>query len=413
MNNKITNKMLTKRKVNKFANGELLKKMNTSSRDVARDAFSGSNLGGSVGSVIGGLTTGIETAMQNAEIKDTSAEEAAIAETANTTFESGSYDNLQEAWNPLAIQRTGYTQKQLRGQSGWKLAGNTLKSMGAGFASGAQVGGIWGGIAGAAINGGIAGAGIAAGNEKAKRKAAELNADSILANKQMLNNYAFAADNTYNQTFNKGLLNFAAYGGDLNMSGNFNNGLIFINEGGTHEENPFAGVPVGMDSNFIPNLVEEGEIIYNGYVFSNRLKPTKKQLENNGLNKKYEDWTFAKIVEDLQKESADSPIDFISQNTLEDMINILTKMQEEIRMKKNKTNSNIFDEGGQFNWQSLGRLAPVLTNAGTLISNMRKPDYSQADKIEKIARNIPGGSFTPLGDFINLESVDRNYLLIL
>jgi len=32
----------------------------------------------------------------------------------------------------------------------------------------------------------------------------------------MLNNYAFAADNTYNQNFNKGLLNFAAYGGPIN-----------------------------------------------------------------------------------------------------------------------------------------------------------------------------------------------------
>ena len=47
MNKKITNKMLTKRKVNKFANGELLEKMNTSSRNVATKAFSGSNLGGS------------------------------------------------------------------------------------------------------------------------------------------------------------------------------------------------------------------------------------------------------------------------------------------------------------------------------------------------------------------------------
>ena len=88
MNKKITNKRLTKRKVNKFTPGGTM--------EMLKESFSGSNLGGSVGSIIGGLTTGIETAMQNAEIKDTSAEEAAIAETANTTFESGSYDNLQE-----------------------------------------------------------------------------------------------------------------------------------------------------------------------------------------------------------------------------------------------------------------------------------------------------------------------------
>ena len=126
-----------------------------------------------------------------------------------------------------------------------------------------------------------------------------------------------------------------SYGGPLyNHSGYFSNGLTFINEGGTHEENPFDGVLMGFDQEGIPNLVEEGEIIYNDYVFSNRLKPSKKQLESSGLNKKYNDWTFAKIAEDLQKESAERPIDFISNNTLEDMMSRLITFQEMVREKK-------------------------------------------------------------------------------
>jgi len=216
MNKKITNKMLTKRKVNKFANGELLKKMNTSSRDVARDAFSGSNLVNSLGVIGNGVAGIVESGIANAQIKDMSSEEAAIAETANTTFESGSYDNLQEMWNNSLLGRTNYTQKAVRGLNGWQMAGNTAKGMAKGAISGAQVGGVWGAIGGAAAGLGSGLAGIFAGNEKAKRKAAELNAESTLANKQMLNNYAFAADNTYNQNFNKGLLNFAAYGGPIN-----------------------------------------------------------------------------------------------------------------------------------------------------------------------------------------------------
>lgn len=64
-----------------------------------------------------------------------------------------------------------------------------------------------------------------------------------------------------------------AFGGDLMTHGaNFDTGLTLISNGGTHEENPNEGVPMGMDLEGTPNLVEEGEVIFNGYVFSNRLK---------------------------------------------------------------------------------------------------------------------------------------------
>ena len=96
--------------------------------------------------------------------------------------------------------------------------------------------------------------------------------------------------------------NRIAYGGPLfSHSGDWSNGFTFVNEGGTHEENPNGGVPVGIDKEGVPNLVEEGEIIFNDYVFSNRLKPSKKQLETNNFNLKYEGKSFAEIVEDLQK----------------------------------------------------------------------------------------------------------------
>ena len=52
----------------------------------------------------------------------------------------------------------------------------------------------------------------------------------------------------------------------------FTNGVTVINNGGYHEENPHEGVQIGVDYNGIPNLVEEGEVIYNDYVFSNRIK---------------------------------------------------------------------------------------------------------------------------------------------
>ena len=40
---------------------------------------------------------------------------------------------------------------------------------------------------------------------------------------------------------------------------------------------------MGIAADSLPNFVEEGEVVYNDYVFSNRLSPTKKQLKDNAL----------------------------------------------------------------------------------------------------------------------------------
>ena len=68
-------------------------------------------------------------------------------------------------------------------------------------------------------------------------------------------------------------LNKKAFGGDLLTNGTvFSNGVTTISNGGTHEESPYEGVQMGVDSQGTPNLVEEGELIWNDYVFSNRIK---------------------------------------------------------------------------------------------------------------------------------------------
>jgi hypothetical protein len=63
--------------------------------------------------------------------------------------------------------------------------------------------------------------------------------------------------------------NKMAYGGN---SGNSEDSLIEFNEGGTHEQNPNGGVPIGMGSNGKMNTVEEGEVKFGDYVFSNRIE---------------------------------------------------------------------------------------------------------------------------------------------
>lgn len=124
-----------------------------------------------------------------------------------------------------------------------------------------------------------------------------------------------------------------AFGGDLLTHGaEWDNGLTIIGNGGTHEESPYEGVQMGVDAEGIPNLVEEGEVIFNDYVFSNRMKVPKavrskyKLRENKGI-------TFADAAKKIAKESEERPNDPISQRGLDVMLEGLASVQEEERIK--------------------------------------------------------------------------------
>ena len=116
----------------------------------------------------------------------------------------------------------------------------------------------------------------------------------------------------------------------------WSNGVTKVDAGGTHSENPYEGVPMGIAPDGAPNLVEQGEIIYNDYVFSNRLTPDKKDLKKAGLPENYKNSSFAYIAEDMAKESEERPNDPISKRGLEDSMMKLAVVQEAQRAKKGK-----------------------------------------------------------------------------
>lgn len=123
-----------------------------------------------------------------------------------------------------------------------------------------------------------------------------------------------------------------AFGGDLNTyGGTYNGGLEYIDNGGTHEQNPFNGVPMGTDRNGTPNLVEEGETIWNDYVFSNRLKVPETLTDKYKLSK---DITFAEASKKLGKEIEEAPNDPISKRTFNSFMQDLQQSQEEVKAKK-------------------------------------------------------------------------------
>lgn len=187
-----------------------------------------------------------------------------------------------------------------------------------------------------------------------------------------------------------------AFGGHLNTNGSdFMTGLTYIDNGDTHENNPYEGVPMGADSEGTPNLVEQGEVIFNDYVYSNRLQVPK------AVRKKYklrDNMTFADAVKYLTKSYEERPNDSISRDTsmevLADLANVqeAERANESIRINKNKSayggKINRFDDGGDtkdtketdFNWNNLGE-TPLWNNllkqpnqsSSTILSNTWMP----------------------------------------
>lgn len=141
--------------------------------------------------------------------------------------------------------------------------------------------------------------------------------------------------------------NYASFGGNLNTAGaDFTTGMKHINTGDTHENNPYEGVPMGIDPQGTPNLVEEGETIYNDYVFSDRLKVPKQKIKK-GQTKftqeekvlhKYEGKTYADAAKKAEKDSGvdERPNDNIAKRGFETILEILAQSQEQQRAEEDK-----------------------------------------------------------------------------
>lgn len=155
-------------------------------------------------------------------------------------------------------------------------------------------------------------------------------ASQVLANKE---NYSPAMIKKAN--FARNAAKWHSFGGTLSTHGlDLSNGVVQINNGNTHENNKYEGVQMGVDSQGIPNLVEQDEVIFNDYVFSNRI-PVPDAVRNKYKLRGTKDMTFADAAKKAAKESEERPNDPISQRGLEDIMNKLANEQEVMREQKN------------------------------------------------------------------------------
>ena len=324
----------------------------------------------------------------------------AITEDSYHPFYAGNNDSLLYQFNNMdLINKLSTTPGSNRTVWG-NLSDNLMAS-----AQGAMWGvpfGPWG-----ALIGGIAGGLVNLGSKFSEgTRAKKLNQTIDEANYRKLNNFDAAVDRTRNQNNFNFLANYAANGGPININGsgygsNFTNGVNQFNQGGSHEQNIHQGIPQGVDANGIPNLVEEGEVKWENYIFSKRIKPNKKLLKNS-MWEKYNGKSFAKIAEKLSAESKERPNDPISKRGLTASMTKLAQMQE---TQKPKTKSNKFPEGGllPLNTTKL-RYAPVVGSALGWGLSMKPTDYSAARQIENAYSPI---SYTGDNTYMDYKPIDQ------
>lgn len=249
-----------------------------------------------------------------------------------------------------------------------------------------------------------------------------------------------------------------ALGGALHTHGaDWTNGIIIVDNGGSHEQNPLEGVPMGMGPDGRPNLVEEGEVIYKDYVFSNRLKVPKSVQETYKLKGK-DGLTFAEAAKIAQKESEERPNDPISKRGLEDIMSKLISEQEAVREKRERRTAKyayggkigtLFEGPGDFpnflngdmhllepidaeslvggvvddilgkgttekketDWASWLRYAPILGSAFSVAQNLlSKPDYSGPNAVLEAAERAGTYDkvrYTPVGEYLTYNPLDR------
>ena len=119
-----------------------------------------------------------------------------------------------------------------------------------------------------------------------------------------------------------------ALGGDVQMNGaDYSTGLTHVDAGSSHELNPNEGVQMGVDEEGVPNLVEEGEVIFNDYVYSNRIELDDEAKERFHFSKK-RDITYADAAKSLEKEIAERPNDPISKAGFKAQMEDLAEEQE-------------------------------------------------------------------------------------
>lgn len=334
--------------------------------------------------VIPMVGTMVNTGMNLANITDSSGQEAYYNALANTQFTTGNTNQLaSELSNPIIADRK--SMQNIRGYDEWGEAGQIMQETGNGASIGGLIGSIGGPVGmgigtaiGAAVGNTIGIGSSLLGRNKANKEKKRLDKLAATTEARVGANSQNAVEATNAMNFLNASKDVYAEGGPIQYGSTFNNGVNIINTGGRHEENSNGGVQQGIAPDGLPNLVEEGEVIYKDFVLSNRLKMPKQ------FKSKYRfgGTTYAEAAKRAQKESENRPNDPISKRGLDRNMELLAQKQEEEKSKNEPINATAvqmpidisFAKGGHLFVN--GEYAP--TSGDILLPNGRvyNPNYA-------------------------------------
>ena len=286
------------------------------------------------------LTTGIGDIIKNSQSQ---------LQINNPTTDFSKINSLEDLNN---IQRGSTNLHELKGLNTKDYLDPFIKG-----AQGAMAGlnfGPWGALAG-----GVAGTALGIGSTVAKAATYKRDLrDAFNMEGNLLKDYNIAFNTGLNnirrrERRNLGFLNSsllyngnkAAQGGQLDMANNYDTNIV--NSGGTHEQNPYGGVQMGVDSQGTPNYVEEGEVRWKDYIFSNRIQISDDILKQLGLSKKNvkgDNITYADMAKRILKTHEDTPNDPISKRSVEKMLSSLAQAQEYQKLAEQAAQYNMSPE---------------------------------------------------------------------
>ena len=411
-----------------------------------------------------GITT-LQSATSNAKIEESKVENPAVVDNINNS------DDLINNWNQIQFGKTNHTANEYT-KSAQEQFGNILSS---GLTTALSTGNLPLALGSMAISG----LGSIIGNRRAKQQAEQDNLINKRNNINAINKMNLLNSNIASNNIRDMEQNLLSLGGNLfNRGANYDSGLMLINEGGSHESNPNEGIQLGTDEQGNPNLVEQGEVVYKDYVFSNRLHLTEEELKKNFLPTSLKNTTFAYAAEQIGKNLIETPTDNLERNKVESFLQRLANIQEAQRAKMGKQGTQQMAYGGNkysgeeelfdnldelkitakkkpltkltelgkqafdtaykqsLNTGLVGKpptisnrlkrakeasisgmntmYAPIIANTALGIASMfQKPDYTNAELLEREARNIPNNTVSPtyLNDYLTYRPLDRNYYL--
>lgn len=188
---------------------------------------------------------------------------------------------------------------------------------------------VFGGLIGGALKG-IGG--IFSMGAQRRKELKEFSAKSAVKQQEAINKATNFNNSVGNKIYPDSLgSNIYAKGGQLETV-NPNEDLIRIESGGTHEENPIGGVPMGTDDEGTMNTVEQGETILKDFVYSNRIKlPEDIDLKSEyNLPNALKGKTFAKASEIINNKFKERE-DKVSLETKQVFLDRLASLQEELK----------------------------------------------------------------------------------